>query len=470
MHLSSSPRMATNNIPPERHLFLQGGNGPGDSGLVLSTDAKPRLKWTPDLHERFVEAVNQLGGADSEFSFFFSPPLQDTPSRPPPSHDTIIIKIIALIPNVVSFQCRGYSENGNETYGNSGTHLVPPKKSPSGPVGAVTAADRISEASANQLNNLSIAPHQSNKGFHISETLQMQIEVQRRLHEQLEVQRHLQLRIEAQGKYLQAVLEKAQETLGRQNLGAVGLEAAKVQLSELVSKVSTQCLNSAFEELKEAQGLCTQPTSQAQGTSQQQPNNDCSMDSCLTCEGSQKEQEIARNTSIGRVLRPYNNTTTTSSGAFLEPKWYNEAKDTDMFLSERRMYPVERSFDTGLSIGIGVDGGEKGKGGKSISRSSYSEGNREKGSGRSWEMDEEYVGGKSGGRGRSAEWGGGKMEEEEEEEEEEEKEKGCETCRVPTYYYGTSSKVLDLNNAHHDHENDSTSSCKHIDLNGFSWT
>uniref|UniRef100_A0A2P2LI03 Myb family transcription factor family protein n=1 Tax=Rhizophora mucronata TaxID=61149 RepID=A0A2P2LI03_RHIMU len=60
-NIHSSSRMP---IPPERHLFLQGGNDPGDSGLVLSTDAKPRLKWTPDLHERFVEAVNQLGGAD----------------------------------------------------------------------------------------------------------------------------------------------------------------------------------------------------------------------------------------------------------------------------------------------------------------------------------------------------------------------------------------------------------------------
>lgn len=34
--------------------------------LVLSTDAKPRLKWTPELHQRFAEAVDQLGGADSE--------------------------------------------------------------------------------------------------------------------------------------------------------------------------------------------------------------------------------------------------------------------------------------------------------------------------------------------------------------------------------------------------------------------
>ncbi|KAF1873048.1 hypothetical protein Lal_00016168 [Lupinus albus] len=32
--------------------------------LVLSTDAKPRLKWTPELHQRFIEAINQLGGAE----------------------------------------------------------------------------------------------------------------------------------------------------------------------------------------------------------------------------------------------------------------------------------------------------------------------------------------------------------------------------------------------------------------------
>ncbi|KAI7995797.1 Myb-related protein 1 [Camellia lanceoleosa] len=51
-------------IPPERHLFLQWGNGAGDSGLVLSTDANPRLKWTQDLHERFIEAMNRLGGSD----------------------------------------------------------------------------------------------------------------------------------------------------------------------------------------------------------------------------------------------------------------------------------------------------------------------------------------------------------------------------------------------------------------------
>lgn len=38
-----------------------------DMSLVLSTDAKPRLKWTPELHHRFVEAVAHLGGPDSEY-------------------------------------------------------------------------------------------------------------------------------------------------------------------------------------------------------------------------------------------------------------------------------------------------------------------------------------------------------------------------------------------------------------------
>lgn len=52
---------------------LQGGvgvgvsNHKGDPCLVLTADPKPRLRWTQDLHERFVDAVTQLGGASSKY-------------------------------------------------------------------------------------------------------------------------------------------------------------------------------------------------------------------------------------------------------------------------------------------------------------------------------------------------------------------------------------------------------------------
>ncbi|KAF5936470.1 hypothetical protein HYC85_027599 [Camellia sinensis] len=33
-----------------------------ESGMVMSRDPKPRLRWTANLHDRFVDAVTKLGG------------------------------------------------------------------------------------------------------------------------------------------------------------------------------------------------------------------------------------------------------------------------------------------------------------------------------------------------------------------------------------------------------------------------
>lgn len=258
-----------------------------------------------------------------------------------------------------------------------------------------------------------------------------------------QVQRHLQLRIEAQGKYLQSVLEKAQETLGRQNIGTVGLEAAKMQLSDLVSKVSNQCLNSGFSELKELQGLCHPQQTQAN-----QPN-DCSMDSCLTsCEGSQRDQEIHnRGMGMGMGMGPY------SGGAPLEQKeicedpmlqktelrWSDDLKDR-MFHSsigkdaERRMFPVERN-SSNLSMSIGLVG-EKGNGSNSYSATRF----------KGRDSDDSFLD-RSNNRAESVKL---------------ENEKISQGYRIPYF-----SAKLDLNA--HD-ENDAAASCKQFDLNGFSWS
>eukprot|EP00252_Welwitschia_mirabilis_P020080 TRINITY_DN4836_c0_g1_i2.p1 TRINITY_DN4836_c0_g1~~TRINITY_DN4836_c0_g1_i2.p1 ORF type:complete len:158 (-),score=26.68 TRINITY_DN4836_c0_g1_i2:75-548(-) len=48
----------------QRSLVFHDNSSSSDTSLVLSTDPKPRLRWTADLHERFVNAVTLLGGPD----------------------------------------------------------------------------------------------------------------------------------------------------------------------------------------------------------------------------------------------------------------------------------------------------------------------------------------------------------------------------------------------------------------------
>ncbi|KAI4322421.1 hypothetical protein L6164_022117 [Bauhinia variegata] len=397
-------------IPSERHIFLQASNGSGDSGLVLSTDAKPRLKWTPDLHARFIEAVNQLGGADKA-----------TPKT--------VMKLMG-IPGLTLYHLKSHLQKYRLSKNMHGQSNNVTSK-----ISAATV-ERFSETNATHVNNLSLGP-QSNKDLQIGEALQMQIEVQRRLNEQLEVQRHLQLRIEAQGKYLQAVLEKAQETLGRQNLGVAGLEATKVQLSELVSKVSSECLNSSFSELKELPAFCHQQTQTNQPT-------DCSMDSCLTsCEGSQKEQDIQNG---GMGLRPFNGHTFMERKEAVEApilrnselKWRDEVKK-NTFLTplgnnvERRSYAIDRS-PSNLSMSIGLEG-ETENGNSMYSERIIME----------READGEF---RNAGRTESMK---------------PVDEKISRDYRLP--YFAASR--LDLNTRG---ENEAPTNCKQLDLNGFSWS
>lgn len=51
--------------------FMGGGNNNLNNSNNSNLASKQRLRWTNELHERFVDAVAQLGGPDSKFSFVF---------------------------------------------------------------------------------------------------------------------------------------------------------------------------------------------------------------------------------------------------------------------------------------------------------------------------------------------------------------------------------------------------------------
>lgn len=57
-------------FPKEAGFFegsLEGTDLPRVGTCHTWSDPKPRLRWTADLHDRFVDAVKELGGPDSEF-------------------------------------------------------------------------------------------------------------------------------------------------------------------------------------------------------------------------------------------------------------------------------------------------------------------------------------------------------------------------------------------------------------------
>ncbi|KAJ7552897.1 hypothetical protein O6H91_06G075400 [Diphasiastrum complanatum] len=154
----------------------------GDSRLLTSTEPKPRLRWTPELHDRFVEAVAQLGGAEK--------------ATPKSIMNVMGVKGLTLYhlkSHLQKFRLgKQLSKEQNQEANKDGSNA--------GPNSSTIATQGM--PSQNSTENLQV-----------TEALRLQMEVQRKLHEQLEVQRHLQLRIEAQGKYLQSILDKARETL-----------------------------------------------------------------------------------------------------------------------------------------------------------------------------------------------------------------------------------------------------------------
>ncbi|KAL2900270.1 Protein PHOSPHATE STARVATION RESPONSE 1 [Bienertia sinuspersici] len=163
-----------------------------------SAPAKPRMRWTPELHEAFVEAVNKLGGGE-----------RATPKG--------VLKLMKV--------------EGLTIYHKYRTARYRPEPS-----------EGTSENSPTPLADLSSLDLKA--GLDLTEALRLQMEVQKRLHEQLEIQRNLQLQIEEQGRYLQKMLE-LQSKSGADKLKVDSLTAdeSPSQTSPIVEGASAQDQN-----------------------------------------------------------------------------------------------------------------------------------------------------------------------------------------------------------------------------------
>ncbi|KAG2312904.1 hypothetical protein Bca4012_027511 [Brassica carinata] len=203
-----------------------GNNQKTKVSLVLSTDAKPRLKWTCELHHRFTEAVNQLGG-----------PNKATPKG--------LMKAME-IPGLTLYHLKSHLQK----YRQGKSLKIDDNKLEVSSASETQEAESKNDSRDFRGNVNEEKNDPANEGLKITEALQMQMEVQKKLHEQIEVQRHLQVKIEAQGKYLQSVLMKAQQTLAGYTSSTLGMEFARSELSRLASMVNP---SSSFSELTQVE-------------------------------------------------------------------------------------------------------------------------------------------------------------------------------------------------------------------------
>ncbi|CAF2118546.1 unnamed protein product [Brassica napus] len=148
------------NHPPHQMVSLEEQL----SARNLSSASKQRMRWTPELHEAFVEAVNQLCGSE-----------RATPKAVLNLLNNPGLTIYHLKSHLKKYRTARYKPETSEA---------------------------TEEPQEKKLTSMEDIKPLDMKTVEITQALRFQMEVQKRLHDQLEVQRSLQIQIEKQGRQL----------------------------------------------------------------------------------------------------------------------------------------------------------------------------------------------------------------------------------------------------------------------------
>ncbi|CAM0942991.1 unnamed protein product [Alopecurus aequalis] len=142
-----------------------------NSPSIETAPTKSRMRWTPEHHERFVDAVNKLGGSET------------TPKA---------VQKIMKVEGLTIYHVKSHLQKYRTVCHRS------------------ESSDDTSTERSSQMDEVC---SQNLKCMEASEGLKTQIGLQKQLHEQLEMQRKLQLQVEEHSKYLEMVIAKQGESL-----------------------------------------------------------------------------------------------------------------------------------------------------------------------------------------------------------------------------------------------------------------
>ncbi|XP_020417261.1 protein PHR1-LIKE 2 isoform X2 [Prunus persica] len=235
----------------------------GDPCLVLTSDPKPRLRWTADLHERFVDAVTQLGGSSSLLLFSFILLFQY-----PLCLNLFVLYLIEATPKAIM---RTMNVKGLTLF-HLKSHLQ-----------KYRLASYLLESPGTGNSSPNLPTSDLNEGYEVKEALRAQMEVQSKLHVQVEAEKHLQIRQDAERRYM-AMLERACKMLADQFIGGSVTDTDSHKCHGLGNKnTKGPSLDPlGFYSLQSTDVAAVHGPEEEVPTSIHTQRADCSTESCLT--------------------------------------------------------------------------------------------------------------------------------------------------------------------------------------------